>query len=315
MHDILTVTLNPAVDLSTSVDHVEAGPKLRCDRPMTDPGGGGINVSRAIGILGGQSRAMVAVGGATGDMLLGLLANEGISTLPFDSPGATRQSLAVTDRGTGQQYRFVMPGPDWDQAQLNSVLKAIADAVPQGGYVVLSGSQPPGIPPEFASLVCTALSATGARVIVDTSGDALHHLAEAKTAPPFILRMDGEEAEGLAKRPLPTREDSAEFAASLVAKGAAEAVIVARGADGSVLATKDERLHAMAADVPVKSKVGAGDSFVGGFTLALAQGCDYGTALQRGAASASAAVMTDATRLCTREDAERLVAECPLTRL
>ena len=111
MTDILTITLNPTVDLSTAADHVHPGPKLRCDAPRADPGGGGINVSRAIRHLGGDSRAFLAVGGATGEWLKVLLDAEGTRFEGFQIDGETRQSLAVTDRSTGLQYRFVMPGP------------------------------------------------------------------------------------------------------------------------------------------------------------------------------------------------------------
>lgn len=315
MQDILTITLNPAIDLATSVDQVVAGPKLRCDAPQIDPGGGGINVSRSIAILGGASRAFVALGGAAGQQLHDLLTEEGIDVVAFAGPGDTRQNLAVTDRGTGGQYRFVMPGADWDDARCAAVLTAISQASPKGGFVVFSGSLSPGVPADFPARLCAALEERGARLVVDTSGAALRQMAQPNGHCPHVLRMDGAEAEDLAGRPLPTRADSAAFAAGLVDAGCAHMVVVARGADGSALATSDARLHACAADVPIQSKVGAGDSFVGGFTLALAQGRAPGDALQRGAAAASAAVMTPATRLCTRADAERLIAECPLSDL
>lgn len=314
MQDILTITLNPAVDLATTTDHVEPGPKLRCDPPQTDPGGGGINVSRAVKLLGGQTRALVAIGGPTGKKLRHLLTEEGIAILPFRAPGETRQSLAVMDRGTGAQYRFVLPGPVWDDERLDSVLTAITEAVPDEGFVVISGSLPPGIPPDFACRVGQHMAGRAVKVVVDTSGPALELLAKTPGPyAPYVLRMDGEEAEELAGRPLPTREDSAGFAAELVARGAAKVVIVARGADGSVLATATERLHATAAPVKVRSKVGAGDSFVGAFTLSLARGRSYGEALQWGAAAASAAVTTDATRLFTRAECEPLVPQCALS--
>ncbi|WP_212525325.1 1-phosphofructokinase family hexose kinase [Actibacterium sp. MT2.3-13A] len=317
MQDILTITLNPAVDLSTATDQVEPGPKLRCDPPRSDPGGGGINVSRTIRVLGGRSRALVALGGATGRMLRDLLQAEGIDYLPFRAPGETRQSLAVTDRGTGQQYRFVMPGPAWDEAHSVAMLAMIGQSVIRDGYVVVSGSNPPGLQEDFITRVAARLEGSGAKLIVDTSGPALRHLATppAKTPPPYVLRMDQEEAEALAGRPLPARADSAGFAARLVEEGAAAVVIVARGADGSVLAAGGRRLHVAAADVPIRSKVGAGDSFVGAFTLSLARNASLAKALQHGAAAASATVITEATQLCTREDTARLVAESVLSEL
>lgn len=316
MTDILTITLNPAVDLATSAPSVSAGPKLRCGPVRTDPGGGGINVSRAIAQLGGQSRALVAIGGPPGKKLRQLLAAEGIAVLPFRTSGETRQSLAVTDESTGEQYRFVLPGPIWDEERISAVLATITAAVPEHGLVVLSGSLPPGVHDDFPHALCAALSERAARVIADTSGAALHRLATAPgPAVPYVLRMDRAEAEELAARPLPGRDDSADFASELVARGAAKIVIIARGADGSVMATRDERLFANAVDVPVRSKVGAGDSFVGGFTLALSRELDLGTALRYGAAAASAAVMTDATQLCKRSDFDALLPQSVLSDL
>ena len=313
MQDILTITLNPAVDMSTTTDHVEAGPKLRCDRPAVDPGGGGINVSRAIRTLGGQTRALVAVGGPTGKKLRHLLLDEGIAYLPFRAPGDTRQSLAVTDRTSGAQYRFVMPGPDWAKGDVDRLLAMLPGVIPENGFVVPSGSLPPGVPPDFITRLCSALVGRGVHVIADVSGPALAALVSAPAPCLNTLRMDQDEAEALHGAPLPERADTARFARNLVEKGVAQTVIIARGADGSVLVNHDTSLHAAAAPVPVQSKVGAGDSFVGAYTLALARGETPGSALQYGSAAASAAVMTRATDLCTREDVERLLADCPLT--
>lgn len=311
---VLTVTLNPALDISTGADAVVPDVKLRCDAPATDPGGGGINVSRAIAAMGGRSTALVALGGATGQRIADLLGEAGLATLRIEAPGETRASLAVTDRAGGGQYRFVLPGPQWPPRRVVEALHQIGSAAGDG-WVVLSGSNPPGVPASFAAMLAARLAARGeAELLVDTSGAALAEVAGAGLGL-AVLRMDGEEAEGLAGRALPDRADSAGFAASLVAAGAARAVIVARGAEGSVLATAEGVWHAKAADVPVVSKVGAGDSFVAGFTLAVARGQPLPEALGVGAAAASAAVMTPATELCRGEDVERLLAQCPVVRV
>lgn len=309
MTPILTITLNPALDLSTHVDHVVAGPKLRCSEPVVFPGGGGINVSRAIKILGGNSRAMVALGGSTGLRMADALAREGISFAPFPAAGETRQSLAVLDDGTGQQYRFVLPGAEWTRLHVHQALDRISEVAPEGGFVVLSGSQPPGVPVDFAARAADVLAGR-ARLVIDSSGPPLRHVTESLIPGLDVLRMNSEEAEHLAGRPLPLREDTANFAASLVARGVAFCVIVARGADGSVLVEEGRRLFCHAAKVPVNSKVGAGDSFLGAFVLALSQGAPSDLALAKGVAAASAAVMTEATELCRKDDAERLLAEC-----
>ncbi|WP_022705767.1 MULTISPECIES: 1-phosphofructokinase family hexose kinase [Paracoccus] len=311
---ILTVTLNPALDVSTAADEVRPDLKLRCDKPVFDPGGGGINVSRAIKLIGGQSRAMVALGGATGIRMGEMLKAAGLDVLRLTAPGETRQSLAVTDRATGGQYRFVMPGPEWHMAQVGTAMASIAEAALAGGWVVVSGSNPPGIAPGFEQMLTVRLKDGRAKLMVDTSGDALMAMA-GSSIPVDVLRMDSHEAETLAGRPLPARADSAEFAAGLVRNGAARAVIVARGADGSVIADERGAWHAEAAPVQVVSAVGAGDSFVAGFVLAMARGWPAEEALALGAAAASAAVMTPATELCRADDVRHFYSQRVVTRL
>ncbi|WP_415183900.1 1-phosphofructokinase family hexose kinase [Phaeovulum sp.] len=315
MTAILTITLNPTVDISTQTDMVKPNQKLRCTRPKSDPGGGGINVSRAITLLGGHSTAFVAVGGPVGDKVIHLLTKAGIGLSPFPAPGETRQSFSVIDDSTGQQYRFVLPGPLWPAHSVTDALSRIARAAPRGGLVVLSGSQPPGVPVDFPARLSDRITRTHARLILDTSGKPLHHLCSAGARPAHVLRMDEVEAEGLANAPLTTRDASASFAQSLVHRGLAQTVIVARGADGSVMATADQRWHCAGANVPVVSKVGAGDSFVGAFTLALSRDHALPRALQLGVAAASAAVMTEATQLCRPSDVRRLTPQCPVTKL
>ncbi|AJE48313.1 1-phosphofructokinase family hexose kinase [Celeribacter indicus] len=316
MAEILTITLNPTVDLSTSTPEVSAGPKLRCTTPLADPGGGGINVSRAIRFLGGHSTAFTAVGGETGALLLRLLAKEGVRFTAFSVTGDTRQSIAVTSEATGEQYRFVMPGPSWSDEMVDTSLTAIRQAAPEGGIVVLSGSQPPGVPLDYPARLSRLLEAAGVQLFLDTSGKPLHELAR-HPANPFVLRMDDVEAEDLAGRPLPTRADTADFASGLVAGGVARNVIVARGADGSTLATAEGRWHACRPIRPeeVVSAVGAGDSFVGAFCIALSRGDSLHDALCYGTAAASAAVLTAGTQLCTAEDVARLLPGCEVVPL
>ena len=158
MTEIITITLNPTVDVSTAVDHVQPGPKLRCDAPGFDPGGGGINVSRAIRHLGGDSLAFVALGGVTGQRLQTLLNAEQVRFASFMAPGETRQSLAVTDRSTRSQFRFVMPGPEWTPNLVSDVLYAIENNVAANGIVVISGSTPPGVPVDFIARLSKRLN-------------------------------------------------------------------------------------------------------------------------------------------------------------
>lgn len=315
MTPILTITLNPAVDLDTSTAEVRPGPKLRCSTPRIDPGGGGINVSRALAELGGDSVAVVAAGGAMGKVLEGLLDRSGLRARILEAPGETRQSVSVMEGGTGRQFRFIFPGPEWTGPDIARAEAGISEVVPEGGLVVLSGSHPPGFPDDFPSRLLPLCGAQRAGLVLDTSGAALRALKAGRIKGLAVLRLDQEEAEDLAGRSLPTAQDSAALAQALRDAGIAGTVVLARGAEGSVLAGATGRWLSRAADVPVVSRTGAGDSFVAGFTLGLSRGEAPERCLQRGMAAASAAVMTEATRLCRRADAERLLEDCVLTRL
>lgn len=313
--DILTITLNPAMDMSTGVDAVRADEKLRCDAPVLDPGGGGINVARVICRMGGRATALVALAGYRGQELAALLTREGVPTEVFELNGETRLSLAVTDRQSGHQYRFVMPGPVWTQTDLDALCDRLQTAIQPSMQVVLSGSQPPGVPDGFPRMLAGITRAQGAILTLDTSGAALAVQASDLGAAPDILRLDGAESEALAGRRLGSLHDVAGFARELVGKGYARAVVLALGAEGSVLATAGTLLHAVTPPVPVASKVGAGDSFVGAFTLTRAQGGDWSDALRHGTAAASAAVMSPATELCRDHDLRALLPQVKITQL
>ena len=301
---ILTLTLNPALDMATDVAEIIAGQKLRCTDPQLDPGGGGLNVSRAIRALGGDSLALVAIGGLTGDRLAGLIRAAGVTFLSILGPGETRQSLTVTEEKTGRQYRFMLPGPVWGEAERARVFTLLRATARPGGISVISGSQPPGVPVDFPAQL--AESMPGSRVVLDTSGKPLAQAVRGPIPGLEVLRMDAEEAESLTGHALHSREDTADFAQALARDGVAKKVVVARGADGNILATTDRRIFSPAPKVRVKSTVGAGDSFVAALVLAMARGQPDDEALAMGAAAAAAAVMTDATQLCRPEDVMRL---------
>ncbi len=310
---IVTLTLNPALDLASDLVALIPDTKLRCTAPSLDPGGGGLNVSRAIAALGGESLALVALGGLTGDRLAGLIRDEGVPFLSMTAPGESRQSLTVTETSTGRQYRFMLPGPIWSAQDQERVFALLRASARPGAFGVISGSQPPGVPVDFPASLAQAMPSL--QVVLDTSGPALAQAVAHPIPNLVILRMDGDEAETLAGRQLISRSDTADFAAGLVARGVAQMVVVARGADGSVLVDKDRRIFAKAAKVKVKSTVGAGDSFVAGLVLSLAKGESPETALAWGTAAASAAVMSDATQLCKKADVLRLLPECVISQI
>lgn len=315
MSNILTVTLNPALDLSTTVERVVPEDKLRCEAPVLEAGGGGINVARAIGAMGGRAHAFVAISGYHGQQFLDILRQEPLIPEVFHTHGETRQSLAVTDRTSGEQFRFVMPGPSWSPEQAQDALDAIARVTPQRGYVVLSGSQPPGVPLHFPTQLAAQMKDHSARLILDTSGKPLKALLNVGSARQHVLRLDGAESEDLAGRALRNHGEVADFALELIKRGVAEVVVLAMGAEGSILVEDGHRWHAKTVPVKVRSKVGAGDSFVGVFTWALSNGAAWEEALRYGVAAASSAVTSDGTELCNEAEVEELARSATLTRI
>lgn len=305
---ILTVTLNPALDLSARVPELRAGPKLRLSDPVTEPGGGGVNVARVIHGLGGKVCAWVALGGATGAQLATLLRAQGVAVQVFDVPFDTRSNWAITD-DAGAQYRLQLPGADWPAGLCAAALADIAARAQ--GLVVLSGSLPPGLPASFPADLAHALPP--GRLALDTSGAALDYVVDHPDPKLFLLRMDSAEAEGLAGQALPDLASAAAFAKSLQGRGVAQWVSVACGAQGNVIAGPEGAVHICRPPiVPVTSAVGAGDSFMGALVLALAEGRAMPEALRQGTAAAAAAVMTPASALCRPEDVARLAPQCVL---
>ncbi|MFY0312446.1 1-phosphofructokinase family hexose kinase [Leisingera sp. D0M16] len=310
MSRILTITLNPAVDLATSIERVVAGPKLYCKAPRVDPGGGGVNAARAIRKLGGEVTALVAVGGAMGEQLLQLLVAEDVLAVAVHVAGETRQSFAVTDETTGEQFRFSVPGETMGSADSARLLSAIAQAAPRDGYVVLSGGVTPGLDDDFPHQVLEAIAPRTGKLVVDTSKAALAHLLAAPGKPVHVLRLDQREAEQAAGHGLASVADSLAFAQDLIARGVADIVVGGRGAEGSVLATGEQRYFCRAPYVEVQSKIGAGDAFTGALTLALSRGEALDQALRWGVAAASATVGTEGTALFERGQVEALLPQC-----
>ncbi|MCB1336933.1 MAG: 1-phosphofructokinase family hexose kinase [Maritimibacter sp.] len=315
MTNILTITLNPAVDRSTSTDHVVPEEKLRCETPVTEAGGGGINVARAIGVMGGMARAFVAISGFQGQRYLERLRTEPLIPEVFHTHGETRQSFAVIDRSTGEQYRFVTPGPTWTPQQSVDVLTAIRRCTPQKGWVVLSGSQPPGVPLDFPSKLAAQMEDHSAHLILDTSGAPLKALLQAGAAQQDVLRLDGAESEDLAGRKFANMHQVGDFAQELIERGVARVVVLALGSEGSILVENGNRWHAKTRPVVPVSKVGAGDSFVGVFTWSLSQGASWEEALRMGVCAAASAVTTDGTELCRKDQVEDLATDALLERI
>lgn len=299
MQKIVTLTLNPTIDKSTSVDSVASEIKLRCKPPTFDPGGGGINVSRAIKKLAGESVAVYTKGGGPGDMLYTLMAEESIEQRPVHIEGMTRENLTVFEETTTLQYRFGMPGPDLSDAEHTACIDVTL--AENADFIVASGSLPPHTPSDYYARLAERVNNTGGKLIVDTSGDALAALANKHV---YLLKPNLRELELLTGEKFIGEIRLREASQDYIRNGLSEVLVISMGAGGAVLVTQDDYIEMRPPVVPIQSKVGAGDSMVGGIVLALAQGRDLVEAVRYGIAAGTAAVMTPGTQLCRKHDTD-----------
>ncbi len=307
MSDIATVTINPAVDLSTTIDRIVPVAKLRGTTQRRDPGGGGINVARVITRLGGRDvRAIYPVGGAMGDLLRRLLDQEGVASQTFPIAGETREDFFVHETSTEQQYRFILPGPQLSEAEWSECLRLIAALEPFPRFLVASGSLPAGVPDDFYARVAEIARNRGARMILDTSGAAL---AAAVAAGVDLIKpnlREMRELTGIEPRDAFEWEAAARL---LVVKRPATIVALTMGHLGAALVTRDRILRAQPLPVAPLSAVGAGDSFLGALVWRLATGRDLADAFRYAMAAGAAALLHPGTELCRPDDVERLVAQ------
>ncbi|MFO8011550.1 MAG: 1-phosphofructokinase family hexose kinase [Dehalococcoidia bacterium] len=303
MKTIVTLTLNPAIDKSSVIERVYPEVKLRCAPPAYDPGGGGINVSRAIKRLGGESVAIYPAGGTTGELLRGLMDGEGIEHKPVSIEALTRENFTILETSTDQQFRFVMPGVPLKEAEWQECLNRLKAIRPEPGYIVASGSLPLDVPDDFYARVSEVARAIGARLVVDTSGESLKKALKAGV---YLIKPNTREIAELGDKEVGNEGEAYAVAKEIVERGESELVVASLGAGGALLASKEGCVRLRAPVVPIISKVGAGDSMVGGMVLKLAEGWSPEEAARYGIAAGAAAVMTPGTELCRLEDTERL---------
>ncbi len=303
MNTIATLTMNPALDLSTATERVFHTQKLRCGPPRYDPGGGGINVARVVQILGGQVTAVYPAGGLVGEMLRNSLDAIGLDQRVIPISGLTRESFTVDEACTGKQYRFVLPGPELLPSEVQQCLDAVAALDPPPAYLVASGGLPPNVDGfKLSEEIAKLAERIGARLILDTS-QAMRY------APPrgvFLMKPNREELSGMAGQPCETRDQQVAAARSVVRDGRAAVVIVSLGAEGALLVTDTLAEHFPTPSVRVRSAVGAGDSMVGAIVFALDRGWNLTDSIRYGVAAGAATLMTPGTELCHRDDVERL---------
>lgn len=299
---IVTLTMNPALDITTNVDVVRPTQKLRCSAARYDPGGGGINVARIARVLGGSVFAVFPAGGSHGGLVTRLLDEAAVAFAAIPIAGATRESFTVNQTSTGEQYRFVLPGPELTAREQERCLRELRVAARSAEFVVASGSLPPGVPADFYQRVADLCLQLGARLILDTSGGGLRHVSSGV----FLLKASVRELRECVGRPLLTAAEQVAVAHELIDSGRAEVVLVSAGSQGALLATQQGSLRFSAIPMPGGSGVGAGDAMVAAITVALSRGWTLVKSVGLGIAAGAAMLSTPGTAACERAEVERL---------
>jgi 6-phosphofructokinase 2 len=303
-HQIITLTLNPSLDKSTHFTGLIPEQKIRCEKPHYDAGGGGINVSKAISKLGGNSLCIFTSGGSSGKMLEELVQKDTIESKVIPTQNWTRENFIAFENETKAQYRFGFPGNELMDDEKQSLIEIIKGI--KSEYLVISGSLNKGLTGEYYQKIVEIATFSGIKVIVDTSGEGLQKVLE--TGVYLIKPNIGE----LAKLIGVTRLDINEVttaAKTLIEKGCAEIIVVSLGPEGGILVTKDQTEYVKAPKAEKKSTVGAGDSMVGGMVWALSQNKSLQEVIRWGIACGTAATMNEGTQLFKREDVVKLLHE------
>jgi 6-phosphofructokinase 2 len=302
MSKIVTVTLNPAIDKSTFIDVLVPEKKMKCAKPFFEPGGGGVNVARAIKKLGGDAIAVYLAGGYTGKFYQQLLAEEKIQSVAVEIAQHTRENLIVLDKSSNLQYRFGMPGPVISDSEWKALLVTL-EKMEDINFLVASGSVPEGIPADIFAQMAKIAKKKNAKFVADTSGEALKHAADEGV---YLLKPNLRELSSLAGEEELDMEHVNKVAHEIIKTKKCEVLIVSIGENGALLFTKDFSCQVTPPVVKRKSTVGAGDSMVGGIVYSLSQGKDIFEAVQFGVACGTAATMNFGTQLCNKDDAEKI---------
>lgn len=303
MKSIVTITINPAIDKSTIVDHIVPNHKLRCSDTKFEPGGGGLNVSRVIKRLGGESLAIFPVGGHTGKLLQELLDKEGIKQDPVEIKNWTRENFMAVDSSSNQQFRFLMSGPETSIEEGQLLLDKLTNLAEKPDYIVASGSLPPGLPDNFFVKIAKIAQKMNSKFILDTSGKGLQMAALEKV---YLLKPNLSELSKMAGVESLKTEMIEEAARQIIDKGNCEMLAVSLGPAGALFVSKDYTELIPAPPVHSKSTVGAGDSMLAGMVFSLAAGKSLQEVIRYGVACGSATTMHSGTELCLKNDVDKL---------
>jgi 6-phosphofructokinase 2 len=307
---IYTVTLNPALDRTIVLNKLVEEDTNRILSETFYAGGKGIDVSRVIKELGGQSVCLGLIGGYDGLHLEGLLINAGVTTDFTKISGETRTNVIIKEEASNRQFIISAPGPEVTATEIGQFYQHVIQSHPMN-YLVLSGSLPKGITPNLYGQLILAGREKGAFIVLDTDGAALK---ESVNYRPTLIKPNQFELERLVGRDLAKEEDIL-AACREVHETGVKFVLVSRGKEGLILSTPDQNIKVVGPAVKVDSTVGAGDSAVGGFIWAHSQGKDIMECVRLSCAAATASVQTPGTQLCYRKDVEKILPSVQISHL
>ena len=308
---IYTVTLNPALDKTVEIPGMALDTVNRVTSMRTDPGGKGINVSKVIAKLGGESCAVGILGGESGRTLLAALEREGLRTHFRFVEGQTRTNLKIIDRALHTNTDINEPGLTVSPADLDALLRDLLGMVREGDIVVLAGSLPQGAPQDTYRLWTAACREKGARVCLDADGVLL---AEGLKAAPYLIKPNEDELSRLVGRRL-TDTDELIAEGRRLLKGGVTRVVISLGERGALYLRGNEVLYAEGLSVPVGSTVGAGDSVVAALAYADSLGMSDEDAVRLSTATGAANVMCSGTQPAEREAVEKLLPQVKIRRI
>ena len=308
---IYTVTLNPALDKTVEIPGMALDTVNRITSMRTDPGGKGINVSKVIAKLGGESCAVGILGGESGRTLLAALEREGLRTHFRFVEGQTRTNLKIIDRALHTNTDINEPGLTVSPADLDALLRDLLGMVREGDIVVLAGSLPQGAPQDTYRVWTAACREKGARVCLDADGVLL---AEGLKAAPYLIKPNEDELSRLVGHRL-TDTDELIAEGRRLLKGGVTRVVISLGERGALYLRGNEVLYAEGLSVPVGSTVGAGDSVVAALAYADSLDMSDEDAVRLSTATGAANVMCSGTQAAEREAVEALLPKVRFSRL
>lgn len=296
---IVTLTPNPSVDRAITIDALLRGEVHRATSSRVDPGGKGVNVSRALAAQGAATLAVLPAGGPEGHLMEELLDAAGVARRSVPVASSLRMNISVLEPD-GTTTKLNEPGPQLSPAEVEALLEATLAAAEEEGaaWVVGCGSLPPGAPTDLYAGLVTRLRGRGTRVAVDSSGAPMPLAVAAR---PHLIKPNHEELAELVDHPLTTLGNVHAAARDLVAHGI-EVVAVSLGGDGALLVTTDEVVHARASITTPLSTVGAGDCMLAGLLHGLSSGLPADAALAAAVTWGAAAVTLPGSRVPTPHD-------------